>query len=112
MTNNACRWIKNLRFNFQEFLHGLRTANAANLACIVPKIETKWPLEKQTSSRTIDIWWIIHDGGLIILLGWLLKQNPVWKKCRLRLFAVADVDDNSIQMVVYNLLLNKFRYLI
>ena len=89
----------NLPVFYQEFLHSLRTANAAGLACIVPKLEADWPIEKKLMNRTIDIWWIIHDGGLIILLGWLLKQNSVWKNCRLRLFAVAEENDNSIKMV-------------
>ena len=71
----------------------------------MPKIDSPWPVEKKCINRTIDIWWIIHDGGLIILLGWLLKQNPVWKNCRLRLFAVAEETDNSIKMVSFQFIL-------
>lgn len=46
----------------------------------------------------IDIWWIVHDGGLLMLLPFLLKKNKVWKQCKLRIFTVAQDDDNSIQM--------------
>ena len=46
----------------------------------------------------IDIWWIVHDGGLLMLLPFLLKQHRTWKKCRMRIFTVAQVEDNSIQM--------------
>ena len=46
----------------------------------------------------IDIWWIVHDGGLLMLLPFLLKQHRTWRKCRLRIFTVAQVEDNSIQM--------------
>lgn len=80
-------------------MHSLRTANAGDFACVVPKLDTAWPVEKKGTNRTIDIWWIIHDGGLIILISWLLKQNNVWKNCKLRLFAVAEETDNSIRMV-------------
>ena len=33
-----------------------------------------------------------------MLLPFLLRQNKVWRSCRLRIFAIAQEDDNSIQM--------------
>jgi potassium/chloride transporter 4/5/6 len=39
---------------------------------------------------TIDIWWVIHDGGLLILLSWLLQQHRIWRKCTLRLFTIME----------------------
>ncbi|KAL7554157.1 hypothetical protein ACHAWF_017688 [Thalassiosira exigua] len=27
---------------------------------------------------TIDIWWVVHDGGLLLLLPFLLSKHPVW----------------------------------
>ena len=26
---------------------------------------------------TIDVWWIVHDGGLLMLLPFLLQQDKV-----------------------------------
>ena len=49
-------------------------------------------------SGNIDIWWIVHDGGLLMLLPFLLKQHRTWKNCKLRIFSVAQPEDNSIQM--------------
>lgn len=49
-------------------------------------------------SGTIDIWWIVHDGGILMLIPFLLKQHRTWKNCKLRIFTVAQTDDNSIQM--------------
>ncbi len=46
----------------------------------------------------IDVWWVVHDGGLLMLLPFLLRQHKVWKHCYLRIFTVAQADDNSIQM--------------
>ena len=43
----------------------------------------------------IDIWWIVHDGGLLMLLPFLLKQHRTWRKCRLRIFTVAQVTKNT-----------------
>ena len=42
--------------------------------------------------------WIVHDGGLLMLLPFLLKQHRTWKSCKLRIFTVAQMEDNSIQM--------------
>ncbi len=30
---------------------------------------------------TIDIWWIVHDGGLLLLLPYLLSKHAVWLGC-------------------------------
>ena len=46
----------------------------------------------------IDIWWIVHDGGLLMLLPFLLKQSRTWKGCKMRIFTVAQMEDNSIQI--------------
>ena len=37
----------------------------------------------------IDIWWLVHDGDLLVLIPYLLMRHRVWKHCQLRLFAVA-----------------------
>lgn len=44
----------------------------------------------------IDVWWIMHNGGLLILLPFLLRQHRVWRQCTLRIFTVAQFDDNSL----------------
>uniref|UniRef100_A0AAY5EP84 Solute carrier family 12 member 7a n=1 Tax=Electrophorus electricus TaxID=8005 RepID=A0AAY5EP84_ELEEL len=50
------------------------------------------------SEGTIDVWWVVHDGGMLMLLPFLLRQHKVWRKCKMRIFTVAQLDDNSIQM--------------
>lgn len=96
--------------------------------------------QQRFSSGHIDVWWIVHDGGLLMLLPFLLRQHKVgghgeargvpwgkarrewgppsggspeggaggsrtdgpahqvWRRCQVRIFTVAQVDDNSIQM--------------
>lgn len=49
-------------------------------------------------SGNIDIWWIVHDGGMLMLLPFLLKHHRTWKNCKMRIFTVAQIEDNSIQM--------------
>lgn len=33
-----------------------------------------------------------------MLLPFLLRQHKVWRHCKLRIFTVAQIEDNSIQM--------------
>jgi len=39
---------------------------------------------------TIDIWWMIHDGGFMILLSWLLLQHKIWRQCHIRIFTITE----------------------
>ncbi|KNC51786.1 Na-K-2Cl cotransporter 1 [Thecamonas trahens ATCC 50062] len=38
-------------------------------------------------SGRIDVWWMAADGGLPLLMAWLLRQNKEWRKCSLRIIA-------------------------
>lgn len=48
-------------------------------------------------SGTIDIWWLVADGGLLLLLPFLLKKHKTWRGCRTRLFAVAPPDGEEAE---------------
>jgi hypothetical protein len=34
----------------------------------------------------VDVWWLYDDGGLTILLPYLLMKRKYWQKCKLRIF--------------------------
>lgn len=38
----------------------------------------------------IDVWWIIHEGGLLLLLPYILSKNQVWGRngAKLRIFVI------------------------
>lgn len=38
-----------------------------------------------------DVWWLLHDGGILILVAYLLQRHVVWRRCPLRLFTVVQV---------------------
>eukprot|EP00118_Oscarella_pearsei_P002328 m.10248 g.10248 ORF g.10248 m.10248 type:complete len:1083 (+) comp22073_c0_seq3:74-3322(+) len=83
---------------WKPFIGTIREVAAAHQALLVMKGGTAFPDKKERFEGTIDVWWIVHDGGMLMLLPFLLRQNKVWKKCRLRIFTVAQMEDNSIQM--------------
>lgn len=47
--------------------------------------------KKQTG--TIDVWWLYDDGGLTLLLPYLLTTRSQWNGCKLRVFTMANRRD-------------------
>lgn len=104
----------------------VRETTAGHLALLVAKNVAMFPgNQERFSEGHIDVWWIVHDGGMLMLLPFLLRQHKVgwalqcwagavpvpvepcpslphplqvWRKCKMRIFTVAQMDDNSIQM--------------
>merc|ERR1712106_977927 len=93
-------WRKREDDGTRVFVDTIRNAASGKMALLVPKGIQRYPDTGDTVKLkgVIDIWWIVHDGGLLMLLPFLLKQHRTWRKCRLRIFTVAQVEDNSIQM--------------
>ncbi|XP_032686936.1 solute carrier family 12 member 6 isoform X1 [Odontomachus brunneus] len=83
---------------WRVFLQTVRSVAAAKMALLVPKGINFFPDSTEKVVGNIDVWWIVHDGGLLMLLPFLLKQHRTWKNCKMRIFTVAQMEDNSIQM--------------
>ena len=60
---------------------------------------------------TIDVWWLFDDGGLTLLIPYLLSLNRYWKKCKLRVFtpSVQKGSEISSRQIHMANLLKKFR---
>ncbi|XP_049715967.1 solute carrier family 12 member 7 isoform X3 [Loxodonta africana] len=85
--------------SWKNFVDTVRDTTAAHQALLVAKNVDLFPQNHERfSDGNIDVWWVVHDGGMLMLLPFLLHQHKVWRKCRMRIFTVAQVDDNSIQM--------------
>uniref|UniRef100_A0A672TE79 Solute carrier family 12 member 5-like n=1 Tax=Sinocyclocheilus grahami TaxID=75366 RepID=A0A672TE79_SINGR len=83
----------------RNFIEVVRETTAAHLALLVPKNISAYPSNgERFTEGHIDVWWIVHDGGMLMLLPFLLRHHKVWRKCKMRIFTVAQMDDNSIQM--------------
>ncbi|XP_015275440.1 PREDICTED: solute carrier family 12 member 7-like [Gekko japonicus] len=86
-------------FSWKNFVDTVRETTAAQQALLVAKNIDLFPANQERFSEGhIDVWWIVHDGGMLMLLPFLLRHHKVWRKCKMRIFTVAQMDDNSIQM--------------
>uniref|UniRef100_A0A9J8CGV3 Solute carrier family 12 member 2 n=1 Tax=Cyprinus carpio carpio TaxID=630221 RepID=A0A9J8CGV3_CYPCA len=42
--------------------------------------------QKKQSKGTIDVWWLFDDGGLTLLIPYLLTNKKKWRDCKIRVF--------------------------
>ncbi|VDN56904.1 unnamed protein product [Dracunculus medinensis] len=84
--------------NYWSFLHRLQRGAAEDMSLLIPKGILLFPELEDRISGLIDVWWILHDGGLLLLISFLLKQHKVWRSCKMRIFVVVQHSDNQFKM--------------
>lgn len=42
------------------------------------------------SKSTIDVWWLYDDGGLTLLLPYIISTRATWPNCKIRIFALSN----------------------
>ncbi|CAE7655288.1 Slc12a3, partial [Symbiodinium microadriaticum] len=60
---------------------------------------------------TIDVWWFVEDGGLTLLIAYLLSKHPSYRNrnATLRLFIVTTAETQDAEKVRMVTLLERFR---
>ena len=58
------------------------------------------PLAHKRLHAPIDIWWVLHDGGLQLMLTTILRKSRVWAGCELRVFCVLQVRSRRIKHTI------------
>lgn len=65
----------------------VRVTTTAHLALLVPKNISLFPNNSEPYTEGyIDVWWIVHDGGMLMLLPFLLRQHKAGATISLLLF--------------------------
>ncbi|OXA61877.1 Bumetanide-sensitive sodium-(potassium)-chloride cotransporter [Folsomia candida] len=49
--------------------------------------------QKKRKDGVIDVWWLYDDGGLTLLLPYIINTRPNFASCKLRVFALANKKD-------------------
>lgn len=96
--SNNSRQQQNQTTRAHLFIELMRNVQMSQNAMLVIKGIDSWPESCDKLGGFIDIWWIVNDGGLLMLLPHLLRQHKTWKSCQLRIFTVASPNDNIEQM--------------
>ncbi|KDO20644.1 hypothetical protein SPRG_13397 [Saprolegnia parasitica CBS 223.65] len=64
-------------------------------ALLLAKGLASFPSNDDSRRGTVDIWWVLHDGGLLLLIPYLLRLHFVWRKSKLRLFTVVSMKEDA-----------------
>uniref|UniRef100_M3ZFE5 Solute carrier family 12 member 10, tandem duplicate 1 n=1 Tax=Xiphophorus maculatus TaxID=8083 RepID=M3ZFE5_XIPMA len=46
--------------------------------------------QNNQGKKTIDVYWIADDGGLTLLVPYLITRRKCWRRCKIRVFTVGD----------------------
>uniref|UniRef100_F1KS71 Sodium/chloride cotransporter 3 n=2 Tax=Ascaris TaxID=6251 RepID=F1KS71_ASCSU len=83
---------------YQTFTEKLLAGVAMDMCLLVAKGIIDFPVPQDRLAGYVDVYWIVQDGGLCILISYLLQQHKVWKGCKLRVIAIAQEKDNNLKM--------------
>ncbi|XP_042219098.1 bumetanide-sensitive sodium-(potassium)-chloride cotransporter-like isoform X2 [Homarus americanus] len=66
--------------------------------------------KRKQKKSTVDVWWLYDDGGLTLLVPYILTTRSQWAGCKLRVFALANrKDELDMEQRSMANLLSKFR---
>ncbi|KAM9753418.1 LOW QUALITY PROTEIN: solute carrier family 12 member 3 [Menidia menidia] len=72
-----------------------------------PEVTTAF--QNKQGKKTIDVYWLSDDGGLTLLLPYLLTRRKRWARCKVRVFVGGDSDKKEQQREEVLSLIKRFR---
>ncbi|XP_078792451.1 solute carrier family 12 member 10, tandem duplicate 1 isoform X1 [Oryzias latipes] len=71
--------------------------------------QIKTVFQNDQGKKTIDVYWIADDGGLTLLVPYLLTRRKRWHRCKVRIFIVGDEQNEEEGRKEMIALLKRFR---
>ncbi|KAM8959478.1 solute carrier family 12 member 3 isoform 2-T2 [Lycaon pictus] len=65
--------------------------------------------QSEQGKKSIDIYWLFDDGGLTLLIPYLLGRKKRWSKCKIRVFVGGQINRMDQERKAIISLLSKFR---
>uniref|UniRef100_A0A3B3YA25 Solute carrier family 12 member 2 n=1 Tax=Poecilia mexicana TaxID=48701 RepID=A0A3B3YA25_9TELE len=72
-------------------------------------LESSQMFKKKQGKGTIDVWWLFDDGGLTLLIPYLLTNRSKWGDCRIRVFIGGKINRIDHDRRAMATLLSRFR---
>jgi len=94
-------WRKESENKVDEWRNIIRDCFECNKSAMIPRHLDKIPWEKQKFEGRIDIWWLVDDGGLTLLIPYLINTKTAWNSCKLRVITTPDNIDDSPKITIY-----------
>ncbi|XP_068166257.1 solute carrier family 12 member 2-like [Antennarius striatus] len=72
-------------------------------------LDTSQLFKRKQGKGTIDVWWLFDDGGLTLLIPFLLTNRNKWGDCRIRVFIGGKINRIDHDRRAMATLLSRFR---
>lgn len=72
-------------------------------------VEASAQFKRKQGKGTIDVWWLFDDGGLTLLIPYILTLRKKWKDCKLRIYVGGKINRIEEEKISMASLLSKFR---
>ncbi|XP_054056913.1 solute carrier family 12 member 3 isoform X9 [Rissa tridactyla] len=82
---------------------------AADPAALAGEQQASTIFQNEQGKKTIDIYWLFDDGGLTLLIPYLLGRKKRWAKCKIRVFVGGQINRMDEERKAIVSLLSKFR---
>ncbi|OXB54214.1 hypothetical protein ASZ78_013975 [Callipepla squamata] len=79
-------------FGEAEHPDGNGTGSRAVPSTADPEQQASTIFQSQQGKKTIDIYWLFDDGGLTLLIPYLLGRKKRWGKCKIRVFVGGQIN--------------------
>ncbi|XP_047451217.1 solute carrier family 12 member 3 isoform X2 [Mugil cephalus] len=87
----------------------IQTSTTSSAIPIEPEPQPSTVFQKKQGKKTIDVYWLSDDGGLTLLLPYLLTRRKRWAQCKVRVFVGGDPDKRDEQKEELLSLIKRFR---
>ncbi|XP_068022638.1 solute carrier family 12 member 3 isoform X2 [Melanerpes formicivorus] len=88
---------------------GSRAAPGTDPSSVAGEQQASTIFQSEQGKKTIDIYWLFDDGGLTLLIPYLLGRKKRWGKCRVRVFVGGQINRMDEERKAIVSLLSKFR---
>lgn len=68
----------------------MRTENRQNATISKDILDAVTRFQRKQKKGTIDVWWLYDDGGLTLLLPYIISTRRNWSNSKLRVFALSN----------------------
>ncbi|KAJ3120760.1 hypothetical protein HK100_012657 [Physocladia obscura] len=76
-----------------SFTHLMRGIILLDKAVLLVKGLNDLPISNKASEKPVDLFWMLADGGIMMLITQIIMKHPSWRKSRLRIFVIAHESD-------------------
>ncbi|KAJ7313018.1 hypothetical protein JRQ81_004280 [Phrynocephalus forsythii] len=99
----------NLGFDDSESVLGREKQKREAFKVVGADAHLETVFQSKQKKKNIDIYWLFDDGGLTLLIPYLLTRRKRWSRCKVRVFLSSQITNAEEHREEIQFLLNKFR---